>query len=215
MINFEESKWYRATTVIWDVVLLGLIWTLFSLPLVTIGASTTALYYLATKKVSGVENDYIFAAFWKSFKENFVKSTVVFLLLVVAGGVAWFNLTLLPYLDMGAMALPVRVALFFVLVQVVFVATYVFAIIARFETTSFGAIKAAFFIANRHIVATVTNFILLLAIIVVVNFVPVLLLFMMGIHGYFASFMIVRLFRKHYPAFEESIDELKGSEEDE
>jgi len=206
MINFAESKWYKAATVLWEMMFIGFLWTLFSLPIVTIGASTTALYYVATKKISGKDNEYIFSAFWNSFKVNFVKATIIYLILALVGFVAWFNFTLLPYVNIGGLTLPVRIILFFVLVQVIFISSYVFAIIARFETSIIGALKAANFIANRHVFITITNLVLLLGILYVMFLVPVILLFMMGVYGYFSSFGIVKLFRRHYPDFEESIE---------
>jgi len=206
MIDFAESKLYRVATVVWEIIALGFLWTIFSLPILTIGASTTALYYVATKKASGKDDEYLFSSFWKSFKENLIKSVGVSIILVAVGAIAWFNLILLPYLDMGWLVLPIRLALIFVLVQVIFVTSYVFAVIARFETSILGALKAASFMANRHIILTIMNLALLLAILYILFLVPVVLLFMMGIYGYFSSFLIVKIFRKHYPDFSKSID---------
>lgn len=215
MIDLAENKLYKIATTIWEVIAMGFLWTLFSLPIVTIGPATTALYYVATKKASGKEDEYLFRAFWQSFKGNFIRSFVVSLILGVVGSVAWFNLLLLPYLDLGWLSLVVRLALFFVLVQVVFISSYVFAVIARFETSVLGALKAASFLANRHMILTIMNLILLLAIFYILFIVPIVLLFMMGIYGYFASFLIVKVFRKHYPDFGKSIDgrlEAEGEE---
>jgi len=184
---------------------MGFLWTIFSLPLITIGASTTALYYLCTKKISGYDEGYTFSTFFKSFKENFIKSTIAFIILVAVGFIAWFNLTLSPYVNLGALAMPVRIIIFFVFVQAVFIISYIFAVIARFETTVWQALKAASFIANRHIFLTITNFILMLALLQVVFILPVLILFLMGVYGYFSSIIIVKLFRKHFPEFEESV----------
>jgi len=204
MINFAESKWYNIATVVWDVIAMGFLWTIFSLLGlgITIGASTTALYYIATKKASGKDDEYIFSAFWKSFKENLIKSTIAFLTLILIGIVIWFNLNLLSYIDMGWLNLPIRVALYFMLIQLIFVTLYIFAVIARFEMSILDALKAAGFMANRHVMMTLSNFILLFVIVYISFFAPIVLLFMMGIYGYFSSFLIVRIFRKHRPDFD-------------
>jgi len=205
MINFAESKWYNLATAIWEVIALGFLWTLFSvLGLgITMGASTTALYYVATKKVSKKEDDYLTKAFWNSFKENFVQSTIVFLILIAVSFVVWFNLILLPYLNLGGISFLIRLALFFVTAQLFFVTSVVFAVIARFEMSVFNALKAAFALANRHLLMTISNLILLLVILYLAFLSPVVLLFMMGIYGYFSSFFIVKMFRKINPDFDE------------
>lgn len=48
MFNYE-GRLFRALSFFADMILLQLIWVVFSLPLVTIGASTTAAYYAAMK----------------------------------------------------------------------------------------------------------------------------------------------------------------------
>ena len=206
MTNFEESKWYHSATVIWEVIAMGFLWTIFSLPIITLGASTTALYYVCTKKASGKDDEYIFSGFWKSFKENFIKATVVFLIFVLISFVIWLNLNLLSYLDMGWLSLPIRVALYFMLIQLIFVMSYVFAIIARFEGSILRALKAAVFMGNRHLIKTFSNVVLLLAILYMAFLAPILLLFTMGIYGYFSSFVIVSVFRKYYPDFDSELD---------
>ena len=49
---------------------LNLLWFVCSIPIVTIGASTTALYYAALKVVRD-EDSHVGAAFFRSFRQNF------------------------------------------------------------------------------------------------------------------------------------------------
>lgn len=65
-----------------DLMLLNLIALAFCIPIVTIGASITALYYMALKIVRD-EEVYIFKGFLKSFKQNFRQATVIWLFQVV------------------------------------------------------------------------------------------------------------------------------------
>lgn len=64
-----------------DLIILSLTFVLFSLPIVTIGASITALYYTAMKSLA-LEDGYIFKFFVKSFKDNFKQSTILWLISV-------------------------------------------------------------------------------------------------------------------------------------
>ena len=68
-----------------DFIILNLLWLVCSIPIITIGASTTALYTVMLKVVKN-EEGYIARGFLKAFKENFKQSTllmVVFVSLVI------------------------------------------------------------------------------------------------------------------------------------
>lgn len=58
-----------------DFVILSTLWCVFSLPLITIGASTAALYH-TTIKVIRQDRGYVFSTFLNSFKQNF-RSTLL------------------------------------------------------------------------------------------------------------------------------------------
>lgn len=54
---------------------LNILWLVCCLPIFTIGASTTALFYVTLKVVKNEENS-LTKAFFHSFKENFRQSTI-------------------------------------------------------------------------------------------------------------------------------------------
>lgn len=59
-----------------DLLLLNILWLITSIPLLTIGASTTALYYVTLKCVRNEEN-YIVRSFFRSFRQNFRQATII------------------------------------------------------------------------------------------------------------------------------------------
>lgn len=198
-----EGKFYKVAGVLGDIFLVGALWTIFVLPIVTIGATTTAAYYICTKKVSG-KDGYIFREFCRTFKENFIKASLALLILVLCFYVVWLNLNILPMIDFGGFSVVIYAALYFVLIQTVFVVMYVFPLISRFELSIFGALKSAFLMANRHLFTTLTNLALIIALVFVSMLLPVLIIFTMGFYIYLSSFLFVKVFRKHYPNFDES-----------
>lgn len=217
MVNFIESKIYRAMSTLWDVMYLGFLWTIFSLPLVTIGASTTALYYVATKKVTNRDSTYLFQDFLASFKANFKQATLTTLILTVAGVVVWYNFILLNHNNhnLGMFGTITRFALIFVTCQLLFITLIVFAVIARFDLSLFATIKAAATLANKHLFSTVTNLIVFLAVAYIAFLAPVILLFMMGVYGYFSSTLIVRMFRKNNAEFDDHVEQVNLNPDDE
>jgi len=195
-----DGKFYKFGSIITDLVFVGLLWTIFSLPIITIGATTTALYYVCTRKHSG-QDIYIFKNFLKSFKENFVKATIVFVFLAFVAFVIWTNLHILGQIEMGWLTNPIRIALWFMLFQVALVATNAFCILSRFEVTASVALRYALFMGYRNFFTTISNWVTLLAISMVSMFFPMLLLLMGGVYVYFSSFSFIKLFRKHSAEF--------------
>ena len=63
---------------------LNLLWILCSLPVFTIGASTTALYYVTLKMVQDEESN-ITAMFFRAFRENFRQATTLWLIMLGIG----------------------------------------------------------------------------------------------------------------------------------
>lgn len=61
---------------IFDLILLNLLFIFSCVPIITIGASTSALSYVTLKMVRG-EDPYIWQNFWKSFRQNFKQGTLI------------------------------------------------------------------------------------------------------------------------------------------
>ena len=60
----------RVLTRVFDFIVLNVLWVLCSVPIITIGASTTALYSMMLKIVAN-EEGYIIRGFFEDFKKNF------------------------------------------------------------------------------------------------------------------------------------------------
>ena len=54
------------------MLILGIFWFVTSIPLVTIGASTTAVYYTVNKCIRN-KKSYAYVEYWKAFKSNLKK----------------------------------------------------------------------------------------------------------------------------------------------
>lgn len=67
---------YKLCNYIYIFFISNILWIVFSLPIFTIGASTTALFSVMSK-LSNDEDVSVFKDFWKSFKLNFKQGTVI------------------------------------------------------------------------------------------------------------------------------------------
>ena len=70
--DVTDSGIMRVLSKICDIVCLNVLWLVCSLPIITIGASTTALYTVMLKLVKN-EEGYIFKGFLHAFKLNLSK----------------------------------------------------------------------------------------------------------------------------------------------
>ena len=81
-----------------DYVLLGLLWILACLPVITFGAATTAM--LLTAEISLRQGEgRIFKTFWRSFRKEFKQATILWLIqlpvLAILAIDVWMSITLL------------------------------------------------------------------------------------------------------------------------
>lgn len=217
MFNYENPFW-QAMNRIADILILNIIVIIFSLPIFTIGASWTAMYYTLLKIVRK-EETYILKEFWHSFKMNFKQATKIwlifipFLVFITLDIYLWFvnveggNTDVLP----GALKVTTIIVAVILLVELI----YVFPILSHFDNTIKKTLINAFLVSILNIPYTV-YFVIVLAIPVALAMANVKLLIvdlMFGIAG--PAFMCClgwdRIFKKLEPPQE---DEDEEDEED-
>ncbi|WP_270395858.1 YesL family protein [Mediterraneibacter massiliensis] len=136
--NMMDNVVTRALSRVCDFVILNILWLVCSIPIVTIGASTAALYSVMQKIIRN-EEGYIASGFFKAFKENFKQSTIMWLLLVILGTILSVDLNVVKMLE-GTMKLVFQVIFGFFSFWLFAVFLYVFPLTARYE----NSIKATF-----------------------------------------------------------------------
>jgi len=203
-----DGPFHKWGTELADVMLLSLLWVVCSLPIFTIGASTTALYYVFGKKVRG-EDPYIFKNFFKSFKQNFKQATVVTLIL----GLLWFSVYLYyKIITGGDVKTWMQVMALFYMVQVTVMTLYIFPVLSRFEMTMKNLLLASFIYGNRHLLTTlICGALFIISILVTFSLTP-FSMFAFGIYALVSSYFFQKVFTRH---IENSIKEDEEDEMDE
>lgn len=140
-----DSPLMRFLDKVADLMWLNILTMICCIPLFTIGASLTALHYMAIKIVRE-EECYITRGFFKSFRENFRQSTVIWLILVVVFAVLGgdFYLILRQGVELNNIH---RLFIMAIGVLVLFTAAMVFPVQAKFANPIRLTIKNAFVIA--------------------------------------------------------------------
>ncbi|MCL2287330.1 MAG: DUF624 domain-containing protein [Firmicutes bacterium] len=180
-----------------DTIILSLLWIFFSIPIVTIGASTTAMFYVSTRRIAEREG-YITSDFWVAFKANFKKATILWMLILVFVLIMIFNIMNIEIA--GAMATFMLSAQYVFLLLIAFISVYLFPMTARFEMGIKQIIKSSFYMSIRHIFTTVTCVVMLLGLVIIVtDFINILFFAAPGAYAMGSSYMIMRVFKKYRP----------------
>ncbi len=181
-LNYD-SKFSQTMIKLCYACFLNLLWMICSLPIITIGASTTALYYACLKIVRDEDFD-AGRMFFHSFKQNFKQATVIWLIMLAAGiflGGDGYILYHLRSNSTGAMAVLWTLLLAIIIaaaVIYVIVLLYVFPLLASVENTTFAMLKNAFLIGTHYLFSTILMFLVHFAMfyIIVAVFTPMFVL---------------------------------------
>lgn len=204
----RSGKIYDGLSKIGDMFILNLIYILSCIPVITIGASTTALYYTTLKMAENKES-YVWRDYWKAFKMNLKQATAIWLVVFIGWAVIALDVLLVG--GFGTQ-LGTVVAIMMVIAAVFLgvLSLYVFPLLARFDNTVMRTMKNAVLIAIRHLPSTVLILLihavpLLVAFVSIEAFVKgfiVIMLFAASPLAYLESKLFVRIFYRYYPKTE-------------
>lgn len=136
-----------------DLIILNLIFILSCIPIITIGASISALHAVCLKIVRGYE-PYIWKSFWKAFRQNFKQSTILWVISVAIMILLSMDYNILNSSDIAIFTYA-KIALGSVTAVLFSMFIYVFPIIAHFKCTIRQAIKNALFMTIGHLPFTI------------------------------------------------------------
>lgn len=205
-----DSKFMRFLGRLGDMFILNLLYMICCIPIITIGAATTALYYNTLKMAENRES-YVGKQFLKSFLSNFKQATIIWLIILVLGIVLAADFVIVGSFSSRPLAAMGTVAVLVVGVVLILMAVYVFPVLARFDNSVKNIMKYALIMAIRHLPSTIVILVihslpLLLAFVsleaLVLGLLPVLLV-TVSILAYFESKLFSRIFSNYYPKTED------------
>lgn len=190
---------------IFDLMVLNLLFILSCVPVVTVGASLSALYYVCLKMLRG-EDPYIWKNYWKSFRENFKQSTIIWLLSLAAFAFLGMDFYIINSQDTALFAV-IRVALWIISLILVSMFLYAFPVISHFKCTLKQVIRNAGLMAIGHLPYTFLLLLLFGGIFFLMNVSTrlfALVIVVSGICGfsvvaYTACIAFDRIFKKYEP----------------
>lgn len=198
-----DNPFFKVVNRIADMVILNILFLISCIPIFTIGAALTALYYVAINAWSR-EDGYVFRMYTKSFKENFKQSTGMWFILLAAGivfsGDVWFwvnqwkvtgNTMYKPFIVISVVILALYVLIF----------TYAWPLQAKFTNKISGTFKNAFAIAITHVPETFGIWLILATValaVYMINIARIAVFFIgMSLVAYLQAWIYRRIFKPY------------------
>ncbi len=150
-----ENAFFTTINKIVDTIWLSLLWTICSLPLITIGPASCGLYY-ATVKVTRRNRSYVTKEFFKGFKQNFKVGVPASIIFWVFAWVMWIDYQYSVALTENGSAMGNVYLVVFAAGALIeaFLLMWVFPVLSRFTVTLPQLFKSSLAISAKHFVRT-------------------------------------------------------------
>ena len=155
--NYDNPVW-RFVGRIWDLFILNLLWVICSIPIVTFGASTTAMYYCTLKIAKDRDSGGMFTMFFHSFKDNIRQSTIIWIIMAFIGGILFFDIRFFSFyspINNTVIRMIIFTVTCFLILLWLFIFLYIFPIQAKFINSIKQTFKLALFMSIKHLVRTI------------------------------------------------------------
>lgn len=186
-----DSTFIRTVNLLMDLTLLHLLFLVFSVPLVTVGASLSAQYYAVGRLQLG--DRHIVSNFWKSFRKSFKHATIFWILFVCISllfyvDYHWLTVTDFPFRK------PMIVLSFFAFFLLCSIALWFFPVVSHFQGNFFELLTNSF-LYSLYIPLTLLSFGLFAATAFLFLKVFILRIFLLICGTAFLSYCNISLFR--------------------
>lgn len=190
-----------------DLMLLNILVLIMCIPIITIGPTITAMHFVLFKMVRK-EEGYVFAPFFKSFRQNFKQAAISGLIVIVVIIIFIIDFRIINESELQY-ANTLRVALLACGVIGAMTLMYIFPLFARFTNTIRGTFKNALFMSILSLPKTILMIAVCISPVILialsVNMYPLIMLLGITGPGYICAMLYSGTFRRFEPE-EEQID---------
>lgn len=144
----NESRFGRLMTRAGIIIGANLMFVVFSLPGITIGAGWAALYYVMLKTLRGSGTLNPFREFWKGFRDNFRQATLCWIVFLLLAVICWMDLRICN--RAGGYVSYFRYGIYAVGFVIIILVSYLMPVMAAFKDTIPHLIRNAFFFAFKN-----------------------------------------------------------------
>lgn len=217
-----DNKFFTFMGKVADLMILNFLCIICCIPVITAGASITAMFYVTLKMVRG-EETYIVKGFFHSFKQNFRQGIVIHLIMLVLGIVLVFDLYFTRQMSGENVIYRVLTYVFMVgIVIYLMIFTYIYPMLAKFYNSVKNTFRNSLLMSIRHLPYTLLMMAVTVAPILIMIFAGeigsfvILFYILMGfaVIAYINSRFFVKIFDRYIPSEEDQEEEEKEVEID-
>lgn len=211
----SDNPFFTFINKLFAFIQLSALWVVFSIPIITMGAATSALYYAANKHLRN-NRDYIWTAFWGSFKKNFKQSTIVWLVFVVVAAIFAVDGRILYIFAEAGNGIGNTYVIFIILfaVEMVF-ALWVLIYISRIQDKTKTILKNCMALFFYHFPTTILMVFLLGLGAFAIWFLPLLMFIVPSGLAYLLSYKIEKIFKIYMSEEDIALEEELNKNENE
>lgn len=147
-----DSGLYKFMSRLWDMLKLNFMWVVCSIPIITMGAATTAAYTVTLKMVDE-EEGYVCGPFWKEFKANIKKGSIMGVIMLIALYALYLDFQLFQVVEKYRFVFLAVFVIGAVLAATHFI--YAFPLQARYENSIINTMRNSFRISLKYFPKTI------------------------------------------------------------
>lgn len=191
-MSIINSRFHRILEVVSNYFFLNMVWLLLCIPVVTIFASTTALFAVVRNWTLKKETTYFLTDFFYHFKTNFIKSTKIGLVWSFVGLV----IGLYFYINFQISS-PVLFGILIVIsIIYLFVSIYLFPILVHYDINIWNTLKFSLIYSISQLVYTILVVLIIFVFLFLLYFQPFLVLIFCSLSAHLVYFVIHKAFDK-------------------
>ena len=179
-----------------DTLILAILWLICCIPIITVGAASSGLYY-AYHKAIRQDGGYACRLFFKAFGSNFKQATgiwLIMLIFLVSSAITCFLLTILRQ-SMPAAGILLALGVVIIGFTVVW-CLYIFPYQAQFENTVTNVLKNSAILAIGNVWRSLLLLVIFAAAVAVVIYKPAMCVPMIAVYIWLANKILESVFRK-------------------
>ena len=193
--NFMESKLFQGINIAADLALISLLWLLCSLPVVTIGLSSAALYHTVDLAVLQGRGSVI-SVFKRSLAQSWKTALPAGAICLLTGSATFFVAQICITDPRGVLLLPL-LACFGMMLLWLAVQLYLYPLIGTFSLTGQQLVEMVLQLIFLHPLKTAALLLVFLGAAAAAAWYPPLLMILPGAYGFFAAKLYQPLFFRY------------------
>lgn len=192
----QDTVFFRGMNQVGNVIIVTLLWLAGCIPIVTIGTSSTAMYYTMVKSVRHGEG-YVTREFLAAYKRNLKNGILLTLIFLLLAGVLAVDRIYMDRLGtQTAAAMSLGYTLLILVCAGLFL--YIWPVLSRFTMGKWACFRLSLLMVFRHLPFTILFLVIWIAGICLVVLIPVPMIFVIpGACCYGESFLMEKLLRKY------------------